>query len=466
MLDYKVSPTFAKVHLDNAFIRIVIGPVGSGKSVGCCWEIFMRSMAQKASPDGKRRSRWVIVRNTLPQLETTTMATWKQWFGPQVFEGATITGKAPYRQNIVYPLADGTEVDLEVIFLALDAQEDVTKLLSLECTGIWFNEFRDIDEEIFRVATTRVGRYPRSIDGGCTWHGIIADTNPPDAGHWLYKLCEEDKPANVSIYKQPSGLSPEAENLAFLPEGYYENMAVGKPKEWVNVYVHGKYGFFQDGKSVYEGVWNDDYHFSPESLKIIPARQLVGGIDASGRNPAAVILQTTATGQLQCLWELCAFDVGAVGFSRLLRQEIAVNFPNNNIRWWGDPAGAFKTQTDERTYFDILRGEGIIVQPSPGMRLHERLEGMNSILSRNIGGKPAFILSSDCIMLRKGFNGGYKYRNIGTGNNKRTLPDPEKNEYSHVHDALSYAVSGTGELLTMKARKREDYKVFTYETNW
>lgn len=466
LLTYKASATFSKVHRDDNFIRIILGPVGSGKSVGCCWEIFMRAMAQAASADGVRRSRWVIVRNTLPQLETTTMATWRSWFGPQVFKGATISGRAPYRQTINYPLGDGTVVDLEVVFLALDTPDDVTKLLSLEATGIWFNEFRDIDEEIFRVATSRVGRYPREVDGGCTWHGIIADTNPPDIGHWLYVLCEETKPANVSVYKQPSGLSPEGENLSFLPRGYYENMAIGKPQEWVNVYVHGKYGYFQDGKSVYDGVWNDDFHFAREEIKVLPNRELVGGIDASGRNPAAVVLQLTPLGQLQALWELPAFDMGAVAFSRLFRQEVSRKFPNHNIKWWGDPAGAFKSQTDERTYFEILRGEGIIVQASPGFRTAERIEGMNSVLSRNVGGKPAFLLGADCVTLRKGFNGGYKYKMVGSGHNKRTMPDPEKNEFSHVMEALEYAVAGTGELRVMKQRKREDFKVHTYDTNW
>lgn len=466
LLKYEASATFSKVHLDDNFIRIIIGPVGSGKSVGCCWEIFMRAMAQRPSQDGIRRSRWIIVRNTLPQLETTTMATWKSWFGPHVFKGATISGRAPYKQTINYPMGDGTTVDLEVIFLALDTPDDVTKLLSLEATGIWFNEFRDIDEEIYRVATSRVGRYPREVDGGCTWHGVIADTNPPDIGHWLYVLCEEVKPSNVSVYKQPSGLDKDAENLRFLPKGYYENMAVGKPQEWVNVYVHGKYGYFQDGKSVYDGVWNDDYHYAGKALDVIPGRVLVGGIDASGRSPAAVVLQTNAVGQLQCLWEFVVEDVGAVNFAALLRREIAVTFPNNNITWWGDPAGAFKTQNDERTYFEILRGEGIIVQASPGLRRNERIEGVNSILSRNIGGKPAFFLGSGCPMLRKGFNGGYKFKVVGNGHNRRTMPEPEKNEYSHPHDALQYAIAGTGELNVMKQRHRENFKVYSYDTNW
>ena len=465
-LEYKASPTFSKFHRDNNFVRLVIGPLGSGKSVGCCWEIYMRAMNQTPSPEGIRKSRWLIVRNTLPQLETTTMNTWKDWFGERIFEGAKISGRAPYKQRICHPLPDGTEVELEVIFLALDTEEDVGKLLSLEATGIWFNEFREIDQKIFEAATGRVGRYPRANDGGCAWHGIIADTNPPDDGHWLYKLAEEIRPPNVSVYKQPSGLSPEAENLHNLPKGYYKNMIVGKAQEWINVYAHGKYGYIQDGKTVFAGVWNDDIHFTSNEIKIIPGRPLIGGIDASGRSPAAIVGQTTPDGQLQILWELCGQDVGAVMFSRLLRQEVTASFGMSNIRWWGDPAGAYKTQTDERTYFDVLRGEGIIIMPSPGFRMGERIEAVNSILSRMIGGKPAMIVGPDCKLLRKGFNGGYKYRKIGTSGGARYTMDPEKNEYSHCHDALQYLVAGTGEANIMKQRKREDYKTYEFNTDW
>jgi hypothetical protein len=268
------------------------------------------------------------------------------------------------------------------------------------------------------------------------------------------------------MFYQPSGISEEAENKENLPKGYYENMMIGKSQEWVNVYVHGKYGYMQEGKTVYQDVWNDDFHFAKSKINLIPARPLIGGIDASGRSPAAVVIQQTPDGQLQVLWELCGEDVGAVTFSKLLRQEIALAFPQNNIRWWGDPAGAFKTQNDERTYFEILRGEGIIVAPSPGFRTQERIEGVISILSRNIGGKPALIVGPDCKTLRKGFNGGYRYRKIGSSGSARYTPDPDKNEYSHPHEALQYAISGTGELNKMKQRDNKDYKTYDYATNW
>lgn len=465
-LSYKASPTMAAFHRDDAFVRVVIGCLGSGKSVGSCWEIYMRALRQPVDKQGVRKSRWVIIRNTLPQLETTTMATWKEWFGPEKFAGADISGRAPYKQTIEQDLADDTKLRLEIIFLALDTDEDVKKLLSLECTGIWFNEFREISKPIFEAATGRVGRYPKKQDVGEFWFGIIGDTNPPDDGHWLYKMAEEIRPSNWSVYHQPSGLSPEAENLKFLPSGYYENMSIGKAQEWINVYVHGKYGYVQDGKTVYANVWNDDIHYAKGEIAVAPARQLIGGIDASGRSPAAVVLQVTPKGQTQCIWEFLGEDVGAVTFAQLLKRELAMKFPNNPIKWYGDPAGAFKTQNDERTYFDILRGEGILVMPSSGLRTNERIEGVTSILSRLIGGEPAFLLGRDCNMLRKGFNGGYKFKKVGGGSSVRFMPDPEKNEYSHPHEALQYAIASMGELRTMRNRTTSDYKTYSYDTQW
>ena len=79
--DYKPSgETVRQFMVDDHFFRGLRGPVGSGKSVACCVEIFRRAAAQKAGKDGKRKSRWAVVRNTNPQLKTTTIKTWIDWF--------------------------------------------------------------------------------------------------------------------------------------------------------------------------------------------------------------------------------------------------------------------------------------------------------------------------------------------------------------------------------------------------
>ena len=46
-LNYSAEKTIAEFHADNSFVRGIRGPVGSGKSVGCCFEILQRAWLQK-----------------------------------------------------------------------------------------------------------------------------------------------------------------------------------------------------------------------------------------------------------------------------------------------------------------------------------------------------------------------------------------------------------------------------------
>ena len=43
-------------------------------------------------------------------------------------------------------------------------------------------------------------------------------------------------------------------------------------------------------------------------------------------------------------------------------------------------------------------------------------------------------------MLRKGFNGKYQYRRLNTSGEKY-VDKPDKNEFSHIHDALQYVAT-------------------------
>ena len=128
--DGEILKSFMK---DNNFFRGIRGPVGSGKSVACCVEVFRRALQQNPNSDGIRRSRWAIIRNTNPQLRTTTIKTWLDWFPED--DWGRFHWSVPYTHHI-----KKADLELEVIFLALDRPEDVKKLLSLELTGIWINE--------------------------------------------------------------------------------------------------------------------------------------------------------------------------------------------------------------------------------------------------------------------------------------------------------------------------------------
>ena len=325
--DGEVLKTFMK---DDTFFRGIRGPVGSGKSVACCVEVFRRALQQEKNSDGKRKSRWAIVRNTNPQLRTTTIKTWLDWFPED--QWGKFSWSVPYTHNI--------------------------KQGALELTGIWINEAREIPKSIIDACTMRVGRFPSMREGGPSWSGVIADTNAPEEDHWWPIMAGEVrrpdhipsteakmlvKPDNWCFYVQPSGmkeqrdesgevqsytLNEEAENSKHMLASYYPNLIQGKGKTWIDVYVMNRLGTIQDGKPVYN-MFVCDTHIAKEEIPVADSMPLYCGLDF-GLTPAAVFGQKVR-GRWFILQEVVAFDMGIVRFAELLRAEIATRYANCDV---------------------------------------------------------------------------------------------------------------------------------------
>jgi hypothetical protein len=234
---YTAPPTLWRFLQSSAFIRCIVGPVGSGKSSVCVMELVRRAREQAPGPDKVRRTRFAVIRNTYSQLRDTTRKTFEQW----VPDALGKWHEQSFTFTMDFPLKDGTKVESEVLFRALDRPEDVKKLLSLELTGAYINEGREIPKSVFDVLQTRVGRFPSKIQGGPTWFGIWLDTNPWPTTHWGYKTFSEDKPKGHDLFEQPGGREANAENIENLPAGYYERLCEGKDAGWVEEYVDSKY---------------------------------------------------------------------------------------------------------------------------------------------------------------------------------------------------------------------------------
>ena len=451
------------------FFRGIRGPVGSGKSVACCVEIFRRALQQQKNKDGIRRSRWAVIRNTNPQLKTTTIKTWLDWYDENTW--GRFKWSVPYTHHI-----KRGDLDIEVIFLALDRPEDMKKLLSLELTGVWVNEAREIPKSIIDACTMRVGRFPSMREGGASWYGVICDTNAPEEDHWWPIMAGEVpvpdhisrdealmliKPDNWSFYMQGGGMKEQrdkqgdltgyednenAENKQNLTPKYYSNIVKGKTKGWIDVYVLNKLGSLEEGKPVYPS-WRIETHLAKEPLLPDPNSTVYIGIDF-GLTPSAVFGQRLVTGRWQILHELVCFDMGAVRFAEAMKQDITKYFRNYELEIYGDPAGDFRAQTDERTPFQMLRQAGIKAFPAPSNDVALRIESVESMLNKMADGKPCFLLDDRCLNLKKGFNGGYHYRRMQTSG-ERFDEKPNKNRYSHVHDALQYLLMGAGEGRTL-----------------
>jgi hypothetical protein len=371
------------------------------------------------------------------------------------------------------PARDGAAgIDCEVIFLALDQPKDVRKLLSLELTGAWVNEARELPKAVIDGLTHRVGRYPTKRDGGASWHGIWMDTNPMDDDHWWHKLAEKEKmsgPYAWKFFNQPGGVievphdelpenpeandfifasgkwwmvNPKAENVDNLPAGYYQQMLLGKNLDWIRCYAEGKYTYVQEGKPV----WHEyDDNIMSGDVQYDPTLAIQVGVDF-GLTPAAVIGQRYPNGRWVVLDEVVTMDMGLERFGNLLLSDLNMKYPKAQVLLWGDPAGMARDAIYEVTAFDYLRTLGLRAQPTPSNDFKVRREAAAAPMQRLIAGKPGLMVASHCKLLRKSLSGGYHFKRVAVGAGHERFKDaPNKNEHSHVGDAFGYLMLGGGE---------------------
>lgn len=408
--------------------------------------------------DGVRRSRAVWLRNTAQQLDDTSIPDFLKWY-PDGQAGSMLkTGK---KFMLSFKARDQSHVECEVLFRGLDDANDVRRLLSLQASFAIMDEFREIHKDIFEAVQGRLGRYPdgmlvphrpewgmdakgNPIQGCVTDQGVPNShiwgmTNPPDMDTF-WEGFMQDPPDNFDVFIQPSGMSEEADWTHLLPTNYYENLAKGKSEDYVDVYIHAKFGKSLSGKPVHRS-FNRQFHVANEPLKPIlnGLRPILIGLDF-GLNPSATIGQLDVRGRLNIFTAMTSDGMGIVRFvDTMLKPHLATKFPGAAFYVIGDPAGRQRAQTDESTVYDILRTKGFKCTPASTNSIIARIAAVDEFLNRSIDGGPGILLDPvDALPLIKALGGRYRYKVKKDGESDDT---PEKNEASHVAD--SCFVAGT-----------------------
>ncbi len=438
LLTYAAPPVCSKFLMSDAKMRVLMGPVGSGKSVTSCFEIIRRASMQAPSPDGIRRTRCAVVRQTVRQLRDTTLKTFLDWFPPGVYGEFMKTSYTYY-----FKYAD---VECEIMFRALDRPDDVANLNSLELTFAWFNECRDIKPDILDAMAKRVGRYPSKRDAPVgvlkwpTWSGMWGDTNPPVMESWWWAMMEGINPDDGitpinngwDVFKQPSGRSAQAENIENLPDDYYDT--TGLSKDYIRVFIDGEYAHSPSGSPVYQG-FKINVHVAPKPLMAIrsDSHPLLIGVDTF-LSPAAVICQVDAKGRVMVLDEVVGKEMGAERFiNTMLRPKLVSKFRGLKVAIIIDPAGMQRSQTDESTVKDIYKKAGFqVVQKARLNNIQSRIDAVDRYLMKNFDGESAFLIDPGCLRLKSAMMGGYRYHE----KEERIIKD----KHSHVAEALQYAM--------------------------
>ena len=440
---YNPGPVAIKFHLSPARVKVAWGPVRSGKSTALVWRAFYK--AQEAAAKGIAM-KGVILRDTYRNLEDTTVKTLTEWLGP--------LGVLRRRQSVSDFVFKVGGIQHELLLRHGQTAADASSFLSSEYAFIGLEEVAPaftpsgvvspgIAEEVFDIALTRLVQ--RGIDNP----ELAITCNPPTPNHWVNKrIISKDREELRKLGWWPFFFDTH-ENEQNLRPGYYDELrrSLQGKDHLIKRFVEGEIVAIYPGMPVFSGDFNQRIHLR-DDLKPIKGKPFILGWDF-GLTPSCVWTQIDNNGRWLVFYELqggylddrLSEQIGAQRFGELVLAEHNQKFPGFTLGLgYGDPTLTVKAQTDEKTVKQILGNLGFQIA-SGAVDIASRVEGIRGRLNTNIGGDPAILISRPgCPLLTEGLSGGYRYNVDATG--KRILGgEPQKNEFSHLVDALGYIAS-------------------------
>lgn len=431
----------------KAFIKGLMGPVGSGKSTVALFDLLARAVNQEPF-NGVRRTKFGLMRNTVAQLRSTVKPLIETWFVEMVQGkmGRWSQTQGTLTFEIEFNLGDGTVVRSDFMLLAADTPDDVRRLLSLELTAAWVEEAREVDQQVFEGLLGRVDRYPSRVAGGPTYPGVTFSTNPPALGTFWHEMITNPS-KKTDIFRQPAAvledgsINPQAENLKNLGESYYENLMEANTSEWVDVYLRNNFGQGNAGKPVFKASFKPSFHISKEPLKAVPQsiNPLVIGMD-NGLQAAATVMQGDMRGRVNVLSECYVPEDTTMGvesfLDRLLLPHLRTAYPQfrpQNILFVLDPACFHRSQVNEATIAQAVQKRGFNAVMAPTNDPEKRVSSVEGLLTRQVDGQAGLMIDPRCTYLIEALEWGYRYKNNATG-----VLAFDKNHHSHLGDSFGY----------------------------
>jgi len=412
-IPYSAIPSLIPFHESNAKSRLLVGPFRSGKSAAAVMELYLYAMALK-------NCRTVCVRKTYRMLKDTVIKTFFEWVPKEA-------GKYS-EADMIFSMPTPLGGTWEVLFRSADTAEDIEKFRGLELTNYWVDEAQEVAQDVKLILDGRLS-WPAGSDRSI--FKSVLTTNPCDTEHWLYKMFVMDPLPDHVYWRQSARENPH------LHDSYYDELASAyrdRP-ELKRRYVDGEWGAIFSGKPVYGQEFAWDFHVAKEHIVPVQGLTIHRGWDF-GLTPACIITQSHPNGTWNILRELWSDDMGIDEFG-----DAVVDFCNREFQGFlyedvGDPAGRSRAQTDEKSCMDILATKGIWCREALTNAIIPRLESVKRRLTKSYKGRPRLLIDPRCKRLIDGFSGGYRFSERG---NTGTFGDsPEKNQYSHIHDALMY----------------------------
>jgi hypothetical protein len=460
------GPVARAFYEDERQESAIMGPNGSGKTTANqAKHIKMARKQRRSRRDGVRRYKLCVVVVDYRRLWENFVPSWVERL-PKDF-GEWHGGKGEPAHHIIrFDEPDGSRVEFHTDMIALGDQnvEDATR--GYMPTSWWLYEADRLPHDVLIHARGRLGRYPSVADGGPTWAGITMDLNAPDVGSWFHTSVYETRLQNADFFgfhRQPSGLSPKAENTKNLSVingiGYYDRICRGQPDWWIRRFVRNEFGYSRAGKPVWEE-FAETRHVALGPIEPAHGVALRIGMDA-GYKPAAVLGQHMPNGQRRVLADLVTDadeSVGPQRFGERLARLLAARFPGfgrEQIIARADPSAVAGEKTGEGSWIQIVASTANIdIRPArtndPIIRRDAVARWMTKDVDPDV---PGLLLDPRCVSLARACASGYRFRRK-QGQDREYHDDIDKNQDSHVADAFQYFELTDDGYLEMMGRKR------------
>lgn len=463
----------------TALTAIIMGPLGGGKTTACMFKrLKLASRAPLAwhpvTRKPTRMCRAIVLRDTFRQTEKTVLASWQKAF-PKGYRGSTSVGgnDRPYTHTLNFFGGDGVRIEAITEFAGLGEQAIGEMLKGTEYSIGWLNEVDTHAEGALDDLEGRLGRYPsedmlltpreiaeleeqlghRVYAPEDRMRALIGDMNAPTLDNWTYETLVTNRGPDREFFQQPSGMSPEAENIFALPGGrdYYERMVKNFDERYIRRMVHNMFGYSLAGKAVHAS-FDRQRHVALTEIAPNPALELHIGVDVStgGLSPAAMFAQ--ASTRIRFIDELYeGHGVGPARFAEALQRlmnERYPNFPRSLVRLWPDPASQFGADKEagQLNALEILASVLGVPARVPGDGSNEigmRLAVVDKELMGFMEPDTSLLVSPRCKLYIAGIEGKYRYkRKPATATNEfEDLPE-KAHPWSDLQDAGQYAIIG------------------------
>ncbi len=218
--------------------------------------------------------------------------------------------------------------------------------------------------------------------------------------------------------------------------------------EMVAIMVEGEPGEMPRGKPVYKNfdknvhiakaplVWKRERDARTGEMRGVP---LLCGWDFSGNFPAAVVVQRVAPMQYQVLKEFYNDRMQAIDFAKWVLEEMAMLYPGYEGIHYADPASwaQYSSSSGGFTSNALMVQENCGIEMTPSRQeLDLRISAVDQLLIRRNG----MLIDQQCYMVCNGFTAGYVREHNPRMGEKDYKELPLKNNWSHIAEALQYAL--------------------------